>query len=144
VNLRSPGARTKDERPKWNSARIYSLLGILLVFLSAMISSPSPLQILGTVLAALFIRSLLRTFVFRHPLDCIPGPPSKNILVGPSFRRLSTRGHRLTATTSILGNLPQIFSADPRGFYRTVSEKCTCAVAGDDMSYHSSTQTTLR
>ncbi|RXW23123.1 hypothetical protein EST38_g2750 [Candolleomyces aberdarensis] len=66
-----------------------------------MISSPS-LQILGTVLAGLLIRSVLRAFVFRHPLDCIPGPPGDNI---------------------IIGNLKQIFSSDPRDFYSAISQK---------------------
>ncbi|KAJ2930402.1 hypothetical protein H1R20_g6713, partial [Candolleomyces eurysporus] len=67
-----------------------------------MISSPSPLQILATVLAGLLIRSVLRTFVFRHPLDYIPGPPGENF---------------------IIGNLKQIFSSDPRDFYSTISQK---------------------
>ncbi|KAJ2915623.1 hypothetical protein MD484_g4784, partial [Candolleomyces efflorescens] len=61
----------------------------------------SPFQLLAGTLAGLIVLRLLRIFVFAHPLDCIPGPPS------PSF---------------VKGNLGQLLSADSRGFHRTLSE----------------------
>ncbi|KAJ2915621.1 hypothetical protein MD484_g4782, partial [Candolleomyces efflorescens] len=65
--------------------------------------SLTPLQVVASIIpAGLLIRSILRAFVFPHPLDRIRGPPPPN---------------------AITGNISQIFSSEARDFHHLLSEQ---------------------